>query len=421
METTQHNQHVIAYTVNRLHTLMQLPVTHNNSALVPTIHIKARNKAGQLESYSFNKAISHDMASILSTAIEHVWDWYTIYNTCPINASLFTKKQTLALQDIQRVKKNKTNERAYILLHEEQVVICNQTGISYAVRLPVPSKLLLDTIHPLAIYGNVETVIQSYFKSGIKLETELQPQVLAGMLITTLRHKDMLVCKDIKKGNLFLQQATGATLSYALRYFYNLPSGQYKPRLSLNLEDSNEVLENMWKVPLTELQKQSQEAEIFILNFIRACKGESVQDRNIIPASDRVSGNTKVHAKVYTDTVRQSGKMVKVLKQDAVSLLKQLPVDGMEVSLTVSWLSGQLSMLAFLSDKARKETAAKILGTWQSNEVAMKLAQLVQGATTKAIEDDLLSFSQQIEQDLNRHKAQKQQFVDFASLITNKG
>ena len=411
----EQNGHVIKYVQHRLHALMQQPSEACAHDLVPTIHIKARCKDGTYEQYAFPRAIPHAMADMFATAITHVWDWYLIYNTCEVAPEAFTQEQTVALENIRHVKRNRIHEKAYITLHEEQIVICGKTGISYCVRLSAPSALQLETLHPVAIYSNVANVMQTYIKRGMRLESQLEPQVLAGMLLTILKHKDLLVMKDAKKANLFLQQATVETLSFAVRYFYNLPSVLGKPRLSLMLEDTQHVLDSMWKVPLTEKQKHQQEAELFILNYVRACKGETVEERHIQRIVKPLHAKDTLKVKIYTDTVKQERKQVQAAKVDAKALLNRLPVLTLEDSLTVSWVNSQLSMLQFLNDDARKNTATRILSTWSMFDSAQELADVFTQTTSKTLEDDLLSFSHTVDKEAGKIIGK----VDFASLLGN--
>lgn len=419
-----------------------LAVTH--------IHIHAKVKDTYIEDsyypiqqhYMFVDVIPQEMADILAYAIKYVWDWYIITNSTPNQPSSFTHKEVQATQNIQIVRRNTVHKQASIKLEKEQLVICPITGISYICQLPAPARLQLSIQSPLASYDAVRTLIQSYYKTGVKMESELEPQVLAGMLLTILRYKRLLpdaAIKDTKKANLFLQQATPHVLSYAVRYFYSLASTIGKPCLSLTLEDDTCL--RSYGLFQPNKDGYSKESEIFILNYIRACKGETVKERYILPASTSVKilpanltgvigkgfsnksvgiGSEKVKAKIYTDKVKQQVIQAKDASTEGIQLLGKLPMLAGN-GLFAQQLKGQILMIQFLSLDARQQVRQRIIANWPSNQDAHRLADLFHTLDTKAVEDDLLSFTQTVAAEQATWQEQKKGLVNFAAMLVNKG
>lgn len=396
----------------------------------PILVLKARRKpgipfAGVMETYYFSEIIPFFFSQHLKDFKAHVWDWMCIYNNVQLDSKAYTATELEATKNIKRKKKNREHEQAYITLHEQTTVTCEETGITYNVNLPIPQVAQaykaanLSTLHPLAFFKNVEDVIRQYYKTGIRLESELDAQVLAGMLLTILKQKNLVICKDYPKANIFLQNATKGTLAYAVRYFHNLPSSLHLPALSLYLDDSVFINIILDSAPLSAMQKKQQQAEFMILNYIKACKGESTIDETAhIRIETKKDKKSKV--RIYYDPAVKAHKQVKDDTRVALDLLDKIQKEAPHHNVLFSLIKGQIKMLAFMSDKARGEIAHRIITSFPNNNNALVLSQIFSETDTKDIENDLFSFTETIEKDLETYQKQKKVKVDFLSKLVKK-
>lgn len=379
------------------------------------VYLKARRKADKvLETYCFNDGIPFYFARYLGLWSKERWDLVTVYNN-GVNPASYTAQELTAAANIVRRKRNREHEHCYIVLHEENTVTCEETGISFTCRLPIPAQSQaapaanLSTLHPLSSFIVVEDVIRRYYKTGIRLEAELDSQVLAGMLITILKHKGLLFCKDYVKANLYLQAATPATLSYAVRYFHNLPSTLGMVGLALNLEDRQVIRNILKRSGLSEQQQAQQQAEVQLLNYMKAVKGESYTDD---PAIAQPKPKDKAKVRLYSDPVVSQSKNVKAKMQQASLLLSKL--DKSAHPMLFELLRTSIKNLVFLSDKVKQDVAQRLVTAFPGNDQAFELSRIFADIATDKLEDDLLTFTQQIEHDKQPAKKTK---LSFAALI----
>jgi len=386
--------------------------------------LKARRRTDKvIETYIFNNNIPFYFAQYLQYWQATRWDMLVTYNNSELSSKSYTAVEELATKNVKHRKRNREHEQAYIVLHEEATITCEETGISFVCRLPVPATsqaakaINLSILHPLAFFDNVQAVLRQYYKTGIRLERELEPQVLAGMLLTIWKHKNLLICKDYARANMFLSAATKQTLSFAVRYYHNLPSTLMMPAISLYLDDSAVIKSVLRNVPLSSLQKAQQEAELFILNYIKACRGESQTDEvgHIKPAKQ----SAKV--KLYSDPSLQQHKLVKSKATQAIELLDTITkaqADKSAHSLLFVIIRQNIKMLTYLSDKAKADLAHKIVTTFPNNNDALTLSRIFADIVTDKIEDDLLSFTQELTRNKQEWQHQNKIKVDFMSKIT---
>lgn len=387
---------------------------------LPLAWIKARDKSThEILSIPCYEDVPPQYYPMLRYCNAHIWDWYEIIPSA--------QKQVIAqhsdagpehrgdgMLEIKRRKRNRVHEKLYIYLHEEQTVTCEETGISFKCALPAPASLNLAYVHPLAHFQNVQDVMKAYKRSGIRLEQELEAQVLAGMLLTMLRNRNLLLCKDAPKANLFLSAASKDILAYAVRWFYSRTSTIGFPALSLYLEDTQRIAEVQQGIKhLSPQQIASQNAETFIIKYMQACRGESVLDEaahiKLAPSKEQ----RKV--KIYTDNLVQQHKAAERKGKDGNALLGRLvsAYPG-QYSLLFTSIKTNLKGLAFLSEKFRMQVASKLRDTFPANSDAIELAEIFAHVEQNAIEDDLESFTQSIKKDVTEFKRMK---VDFMSKI----
>lgn len=391
--------------------------------------IKALNRHGELETYNIVGSISSNpgMFALVrwANSSKH-WTWFEAFTDFQAldaaNKAKAWREASKAQQIVKPARRNREHEKCYITLHEEITVTCEDTGISYTVRLPIPTalnaSLNLPVLHPLAFAENVQTIMQRYSKHGVRIETELEAQVLAGMLLTILRSKNLLICKDAPKANMFLQAATRETLGFAVRWFYGRPSVVNFPALALQLDDASRIREVMRDVPLSPQQKATQEAEVFILNYIKACKGESNKDEAAhihIQPSKKEQKKVRVYTDLVVQQVKDSQKASKTGENLLAKLVSQHPGQH---NLMFGQIKTTLKILAFASSKLREDIARKLRDTFPGNEAASELAVMFAAIKQDAIEDDLLSFTQTIKAEVQDFQATKGRMkFDFMSKI----
>lgn len=390
--------------------------------------IKAKSAAsGLIESYRLAGSISQNpgfYAFFNYANSKRLWQYVEVFTSWQERQEQEKlRKVEPTTPTVKHLRKNRQHERAYIVLHEEQTVTCEDTGISYTVRLPIPTAindvLNLPVLHPLAFYENVRMLMQQYQRTGLRIEQELEAQVLSGMLLTVLRHRNLLICKDAPRANTFLRAATLNTLGYALRFFYQRTSTLGYPALAMHLEDSARIKDAFKHIELSDAEKATQEAELFILNYIKACKGESTADE---AAHIQIKPSKHAKVKVYSDTVVSQTKLAQAgEKQGLVFLAKLVSAYPGQHTLMFDRIKQTLKMLAFASEKVRKDIAARLRETFPSSSDAIELAAIFAAIKQDAIEDDLLSFTQTLKKEIEQHQDNKPKKVDFMSRLGIKG
>lgn len=380
------------------------------------IVIKALSKNNGIETYTLWGELKDNPGFVAASKIlmqKGAWVWMEKvqdstmppkqYDLSPAGAKHYNGNECPVA--IKRFRHDRQHRSVNIKLCEYTTVTCEETGISELVRLPIPSalneSLNLPTQNPLAFPENVRTLLRHYNKSGIRIEQELQPQVLAGVLLTVLRSKGLLICHDAPKANAFLRCAKPETLGHAIRYFWYSSSGVGMPGLSVNLEDQKRVSSVLAGVDMSEDERREQLADYFILNYLRACRGESTaNDPSHIVFTPSRKNQTKT-VRVYTDPVQAQAKKAQLdagLGKNLVTALRsQFPGQH---TLLLQNVENTLKILAMASQKLRYDIAAKLRSVFPENENAAKLASIFQSVKSDAIEDDLFSFSQSLKTEI---------------------
>lgn len=380
----------------------------NTVTTTPTVElviIRGHNKSTQrLEDYVFQDKIPVDFN--LASKIQNDWDWYHMFRDTELRAKAYTAKEANAIRCIRSQAHARKEE--HITLQAQQILTCPTTGIQWRCELPCPMELDIQMLHPFAMYENVDKALTAYYKKGIKPESCLDDQVLAGMLLTVLRHQQVLVCKDVLLANQFLAHATSETLSYAVRYFYSCRSMQYAPQLSLHLADTRDL----WIGAGKGIHSQ---AETLLLNYIRACRGESVTDS----PQHTTARTRKTTVKVYTDKVvgqYKGASKDRVSASALVDTLAKSPANSAVPRAYWNSLRMDIKMLVYLTPVAKAKAIASIHATLAASEESVALAKLFETSNTDAIQDDLLSVTHSIQV----AGSEKKEPVDLMALLAAK-
>lgn len=182
--------------------------------------------------------------------------------------------------------------------------------------------------------------------------------------------------------------------------------------LSMDLADQARVHDVLRFSGLSEAEKREQQAEWFILCYIAACKGESLLDE---ASHIRVTQGRKEASKikVYSDPVKQQTKDIKHQGETGRNLLHAIvAAHPGEHSLLLKDVEAKLKILAFASEKARTEVASKLRTTLPLDANAIQLARLFENVQQDALEADLLSFTMELQQDIEEHQAKPKDTVD---------
>lgn len=388
------------------------------------VYVKARAKGTvKVHTYKFIGGLPKWFTHIGASYGQHVWDYVEIIDPTPSSAS------PIAGYDEYKVTKrnNTQHKEAGLTLYTDVSVTCEETGITHKVNLPVPGNFNYPVMSPLASYQTVQDVLRSYSEKGWQIEKVLEPQMLAGMLITILRHKQLLIhCKDPAKANAYLRAARQETLAWAIRWFNARNSVLGMPKLSLEIADNLTLYSQLDYRDIMESEKRTYLAENTIIQYLKACRGDSgTEDTSIQRAIDaKAKAKVKGKVKVYTDNVVKEVKQVEKGEKEAKVLLAKLISEYPgQHSIFFNSVKANIGILAFMSDDKRTSFAARIKETLIGNPTAQELANIFAHTSTDAIEDDLLSFTHQFEKERDDYIASKgtKTKVDFLSKLKNKG
>lgn len=174
--------------------------------------------------------------------IEWIWEGETDLNS-QIRSTLPSKKllrqwdQACAWFKVSEQLREPEPEvhKIKIDLGNAAVCICHETGIKFAINLAVPVKFHFEMLHPLAMLANTRALIAKYNSIGIKLQN-LEPQILAGMLITLLKnHKlydsNKLMAKVVNEK--LVSECSKDLLTLLIQEFYKLKSSIGLPKFDL--------------------------------------------------------------------------------------------------------------------------------------------------------------------------------------------
>jgi len=270
--------------------------------------------------------------------------------------------------------------------------ICAETGISFAVALPNPLHITFTLLHPFAFYPNVIAEIKECQKTGYPVSS-FDSQALAGMLITILKHKGYAVCRDYVAANARLRQVNRKSLTWALSYFHKATMRQNLPQINL-LADGN---------PTTQL-----------IGFIQICKGEdsSLQAHHVFQTKEK-----KITARVFqTEHAKESAELRNDIKS-CRSILERIQKDNTHVSDTLyTQIDQRISKIAVMNDTAKENLIADIIGAFGDTANTKALALIIRANDMTATQKELLSFSMEIEKDLEGFKTNKKP-ISFAELM----
>lgn len=296
--------------------------------------------------------------------------------------------------------------------------VCEETGIVFGVELPNPLDTTLTLLHPYAFYSNVDKIIRNYQRHGLRFDM-LEQQVLAGMLITVLAHKKLSVCYDAVKANENLRQVETTALVTALGYFNFLQNTEHLPQI--NLLDSDWHTSGSWTTSK-------------LLSYISICKGTD-NDVKALHAHEKKTG--KIQAKRWcpvhqsepcqcgSDTTTkvpqtEQAKQEIILKQDNRTmgqLLERLELTNPHVSkATYKLFKSRLPKVAVMTGKAKEQFIEELYDVFDCEENIKTLAALaftIRSVNTDEIQKDLLTFTQELEQEQQEYlERQRQQAID---------
>lgn len=258
-------------------------------------------------------------------------------------------------------------------LSTHTLCVCEETGIEFAVELPHPTYAGFTMLHPFAIWDNVKDFIKTYQKHGLPFG-KLENQVLAGMLLTTLKHKQFLASRNYVLVNQRIRQCNKNTLISALNYFHRASSRIGLPMINLEAEGS---------------------PDFQIIQYMKICRGE---DETVQVHHIQESKRNKISVKVYQTASQRQTAEIKQETKSALFLLEKLHKAMPEVKqVAVSQIKERLQRLAVLSDKGKDALVKDVRNLFHGHELADTLSLLILSIDNSAIAADALSFSQEFE------------------------
>jgi hypothetical protein len=285
--------------------------------------------------------------------------------------------------------KHKTLIETSLHLHTHIECVCQDTGIIWAASLPCPMPFKAEMTHPLATLGNVERFIQAYQRTGQPVSA-LHENVLAGMLITLLRYKNWMYCRDSVKANHRLQTVNKKSLTYAISYFYNAEAR----------------VEKITPLPIINLLENSQEdITQQLLSFINICKGKdnTIELRHIQPSKKNPSVNVYVRTSKAAQESVTLRKTIKTINSTISSWFDKTQATAIQKQ-QYTTIYQQVKMLGVITDEQKTILVQDIKTLFNDTIETQAIATLIiKKANTDVIQNDLLSFSAII------HKEQQEQ------------
>lgn len=394
------------------------------------IQVRARSKrTKKMVTYEFANALPEWFKIIVTSHNQHVWDFFEIFEdrpaskdttpTIPLTKAITTKPRKL----------DTTPNAVSIELYPECWVTCEETGISYKAQLPVPEDINFPIVSHLAWYSNVHEVLRGFEKKGIPIERVLEPQVLAGILITILRHKGLLGhCKDVAKANAYLRLASKETLGKVVRWFYHRASVNGMPHFNPDAADTPELYYQLKHSDMTDAEKRATLAENQLIMYMKACRGDTDTvdtaeiKRNEVRRIEKAKAQSKI--KVH-EMVKQEVVNLKKQEKEAKTLLQKLvsKYPGEHTQL-LNFAKMNIGMLGYMADDKRIQFAKRITETFVGDQDALELAGIFNSIRTEAIQDDLLTFTQTIAKEKEEWQAAQtgqtksvKPKVDFVSML----
>jgi hypothetical protein len=296
-----------------------------------------------------------------------------------------------------------------VLLASEVAVTCKESGISFSVRMQSTYKTNLEWLHPFSIASNVAIELRKCKAHGFFPHQRFSKNEISGMLITLLRSKGLLKAKDFVQANLYLMQASNATLSLLLDYVSSINSTVGMPSISLfDLRIASQAHD--W---ILGENSGKPHAEVHLLNWKRDAEAAAAAfSRSKRVASSEWQAKPK-SVKVFTDPTARQGKELaldKVEVRRLARVLKARYATNPEFSRKLTLLGNAILTFPSMAAERRKEIAKQIKASFPDSEANL-IAQFISLAKTDKIEEDLLGFASEMEAGKPRQK------VDLLSLI----
>lgn len=295
---------------------------------------------------------------------------------------------------IAYARKQHYNSKApkVLRLNTHTLCTCPETGIQFSVALPSPLSSNMPLLHPLWTFSNCEAYIKAYQRIGEPI-AKFDAQVLAGLLITILRHKGFSVCRDAFAANKRLRLVNKKTLTQAISYFMRSQKRDKQPQFNL----------------LADCEPTEQ-----LLGFMSICKGE---DESITVHHMLVEKTHTIKARVYSTDQEKEYAQVRTDIKDCLHVLSCIAKDkSIDISeQAVKAFEYRIKALATMSDNAKQKLADDITSVCsEDNQYNKAIRLLIFSTSTNALQKDLLSFSQELDSELTEWKAGK---VDFMALL----
>lgn len=404
-------------TINANPTLQEmLEANYSTNAFVITV-IDAKGRIEQAECYN-----AEEVPDFLH-CFSKQWPTFFIqkrerYSWQEIEKAKIAEEQELKAKEKKTLKLPKMEKKTTVI-HKKLITqdwidcTCVETGITVKIQATCNGVSKLPFVHPLSYEENIREIFSKYAKEGKSTE-ELPANILAGCFIAFLRSEDLLLCKNPIDVNKYLSNASQKKLSFILRWFLARRSFQDFPKLSL----LDLHLHHDWYKPTS--QKELPDAEIVLENYLRVCQGEKVNGSHYIAIPEK-----KKTVKVFTDKVKQESKDYMEAQSDAKFYLQLIEKEFGGLSLAkplLARIKTAITALSFLSESNKQKIAKDISETFSGFEPAAELAMIFRKTSTEAIQEDLLTFTQSMEQEQKQtleHES-KPQKVDFMSLLKVK-
>lgn len=315
-------------------------------------------------------------------------------DTIPLEAYARIKpEQVIKHTHVKRINHFKQKENI-LHLGTHTRCICAETGISFGVALPSPLDTSMTMLHPFAFYNNVQHFIKQYQRNGIPL-SGIDSQALAGMLITTLKHKGYAICRDYVAANLRLRTINKKSLTWALAYFYRASIRDNLPQINLLAEGN----------PTTQL-----------IGFVQICRGEDITlqaHHALAPKQD------KIKAKVYQT---EHAKEAAILRNDVkvcLDLMETLQANNPTIitDQLITAFEQRVRKLAIMNDAAKEILIADIIGCFGENSQTKQMELIIRSNDMTATQKELLTFSMEIAKEIAEFKQEKTSTkLSFAAL-----
>lgn len=290
------------------------------------------------------------------------------------------KLNTVPYPRYSRISSKRVNEYRAITYHTRArprnlhinsvtYATCVETGIHCSVDMPSPIGVNLEWMHPLALFRNVESLIEAYQKTGRPL-VALAPEVLAGILITIMKHKDFTKCEDGPAANARLRLIGKETLVYAINYFFKASSRRGLPRLALYSKDG------IYQGHPTEQ----------MLQYIKICQGE---DESLVIEAMQEKKKVKIKARSHkTQEEKEYAQAQEDIK--ACEALLERRAKGSSInSASIESLGKRIKRLAVLNTTERDKLVADIKSILGDNDDTHSMALIILSVDTTEIEKSL--------------------------------